>query len=131
MSKISTADSPNTPPTIPTNPHDLAWSPEPRNYQYWAVKFQPYLKFALNTVINLHLGKWASMRVTLNIDDFQASIWGDAAMWYQFDTSNPTNPSKTSAFYSASTKYETNYKNYFLCSDAGVNVKPILMSINV
>jgi hypothetical protein len=71
------------------------------NYQYWAVKFQPYLELALNTVFNLHLGKWASFRLTLNIDSFQAFIWGDAAMWYQFDTSNPMNPSKTSSFYNS------------------------------
>jgi len=88
------------------------------------------MEIALNTVANVHLGKWGSLTLSLNVDQFQAFLWGDAALWYQFDTSNPTNPSSSSSFYVSTAKYHTNYKNYFLCSDAGATVKNILMSIN-
>jgi hypothetical protein len=133
VSTAATSSTPTaaaTPPTNTGNAADTAWTPQPVNYQYWAVKFQPYLEFALNTVVNIYLGKWASLRLTLNVEQFQAYLFADAAMWYQFDTSNPTVPASTSSFPSPTPKYYTNYKNYFLCSDAGATVKNILMSIN-
>jgi hypothetical protein len=101
VSTAATSSTPTaaaTPPTNTGNSADTAWTPQPVNYQYWAVKFQPYLEFALNTVANIYLGKWASLRLTLNVEQFQAYLFADAAMWYQFDTSNPTVPASTSSF---------------------------------
>jgi hypothetical protein len=57
-----------------------------------------------------------------------AYFWADFAVWYQYDSSNPQNPAIPPV---TGTTYYTNYLNYFLVSDGGVTVQPILMTFNV
>ncbi len=54
-----------------------------------------------------------------------AYIWADVALWYQYDSLNPKHPSKIDGGIS------TNYRNYFLCSDAGLTLKPIDFTITL
>ena len=57
------------------------------------------------------------------MDSFMSMFWADVAIWYQYDSTSPLNP----LVYGVA----TNYANYFLCTDGGFTVKPILMSINL
>lgn len=57
------------------------------------------------------------------METFKSFFWADVALWYQYDSTNPDNPT-TSGYY-------TNYRNYFLCSDGGLTVKNILMTMSL
>ena len=63
---------------------------------------------------------------SINLESFKSYIWGDTALWYQYDSTNPTNPSTATT-----DALSTNYRNYFMCTDSGVTVKPILFTINL
>jgi hypothetical protein len=60
---------------------------------------------------------------TFNLESFKSFLWGDTAVWYQYDSTNPDNPDGSEEY--------TNYKNYFFCTDSGLTIKPILMTINL
>ncbi len=68
---------------------------------------------------------------TFDLDSFKSYIWADLAAWYQYDSTNPQNPLESQTITTAGNRQYTNYKNYFLSTDAGVTVKPILMSITL
>ena len=128
---ISTAETTATPPTTTTNPYDTAYAPQPKKYQYWAVKVMPYVETQLLATSTIQIGQIASIDLTFNLEDFKSYIWADAALWYQFDSTDPLNILATNVVDTGAVHENTNYKNYFLCSDAGITVKPILMSINI
>ena len=46
-----------------------------------------------------------------------SNLWADIAIWYQYSSANPN--------------LATNYKNYFICSDAGLTIAPILLTVNL
>ena len=71
----------------------------------------------------VYLDQIFQIDLTFNLESFKSYIWGDAAIWYQYDSTNPDNPDGSGQ--------TTNYRNYFFCTDAGLTVKPILMSINL
>ena len=54
-----------------------------------------------------------------------AFFWSDVALWYQYDSTNPKNPPNHAD------AIATNYRNYFLCSDIGVKVRPVDLQINL
>jgi len=110
------------PPTPPTD-FDPAYTPLAQKYQYWAVKFKPYVETQFVMTNKIYLDQILQIDFTFNLESFKAYLWGDAAVWYQYDSTNPENP--------VDSGWTTNYRNYFLCTDSGITVKPILMSINL
>lgn len=102
---------------------DTTYTTIAQKYQYWAVKFKPYIETQFVMTNKIYLDQILSIDFTFNLESFKAFIWGDVAVWYQYDSTNPENP--------ADSGETTNYRNYFLCTDAGLTVKPILISINL
>ena len=73
----------------------------------------------------IFIDNFMQVDLSINLESFKSYIWGDASLWYQYDSTNPINPS------SSTTDLKTNYRNYFGCTDAGITVKPILLTINL
>lgn len=102
---------------------DTAWTPTDKKYQYWAVKLKPYFETQFVAQSRIFIQDVMQIDFTFDLESFKSYLWGDVALWYQYDSTNPEN------LYTANPT-KTNYNNYFLCSDAGLTIKPILMSIN-
>jgi hypothetical protein len=112
-----------TPVTVSTTDYDNAWTPTDKKYQYWAVKIKPYFETQFIASSRIFVQDLLQIDFTFDLESFKSYLWGDAAMWYQYDSTNPTDE------YTADPT-KTNYNNYFLCSDSGLTIKPILLSIN-
>lgn len=102
---------------------DAAWTPTSKKYQYWAIKLKPYFETQLKIQNKIYIDQIMQIDFSFDLESFKSYFWADVAMWYQYDSTDPQNP--------ASSGYYTNYRNYFFCSDGGLTVKPILMSINL
>jgi hypothetical protein len=92
----------------------------PKKYQYWAIKLKPYLETQFSLQNKIYADQILSLDLNIDVTSFKTFAWAEASVWYQYDSSNP----KVNGI-------PTNYRNYFLCTGAGVTVKPILMAITV
>lgn len=109
--------------TIGTGPYDTAYTPTAKKYQYWAVKLKPYLETQFLVTNKIYIDQLLQIDFTFNLESFKSYLWADASVWYQYDSTNPETPASSGIY--------SNYKNYFFCTDSGLTVKPILMSINL
>jgi hypothetical protein len=113
----------DSPALVAATDYDTAWTPTDKKYQYWAVKIKPYFETQFIASSRIFVQDLLQIDFTFDLESFKSYLWGDAAMWYQYDSTNPTDE------YTADPT-KTNYNNYFLCSDSGLTIKPILLSIN-
>ena len=102
---------------------DTTYTPIAQKYQYWAVKLKPYIETQFVMTSKLYLENIMQIDFTIDLESFKSYIWGDMAVWYQYDSTNPDNPADSGEY--------TNYRNYFFCTDSGITIKPILISINL
>lgn len=103
--------------------YEAAYVPTAKNYQYWSMKFAPYVQTNIQLSNTFYFDQLFSINLSMQLSSFKALIWADFAFWWQYDGTNPQNPLLSSSY--------TNYKNYFICSDGGITIKPILFSINI
>lgn len=84
-----TSDTPNTPPEVGATVYDSAYIPTAKKYQYWAVKFKPYLETQFVVTNKIYIDQILQIDFTFNLESFKSYLWGDASVWYQYDSTNP------------------------------------------
>ena len=61
---------------------DNPWTPTAKKYQYWAIKFKPYIDTMLKLTNTFYVDQVFQIDLNINMESFKSAFWADVSLWY-------------------------------------------------